>query len=83
MTGQGDETITARELWERLVTMDAAGQRAYLVERELFIDGEWRTYGEATVFRNRRTPLLLYAPSHPHGERRVPMDTAIPVRRRL
>ena len=79
MTGPGDETVTARDLWERLVVMDAAARRAYLAERELLIDGEWRIYSDATVFRNRRTPLLLYSPN---GERRVPMDTAIRVRRR-
>jgi hypothetical protein len=59
--------------------MDATGRQAYLDGRELLIDGEWRTYGEAMVFRNSRTPLLLYAPD---GEIRVAMDTAITVRRR-
>ena len=33
MTDPGDQTVTARELWEQLAVLDEAGRRAYLGER--------------------------------------------------
>lgn len=74
------ESITAQDLWKQLVYMSQDDKRAYLAGRELLVDGEWRRFDNADVWRSLGTPLLLYT-NWPNGELHVPMDSKIPVRR--
>lgn len=74
------ETVTARELWDRLRAMGQA-KYDYLDGHEFHVSGQWRTFDDAGVDRNPGTPLVLYV-EYPRGEHRVPMGAEILVRPR-
>lgn len=73
------ESTTARELWQRFATMPQDNLWAYLETHQLHVDGEWRTFNQASIERARNTPLLLHT-DFPDGEYRVPMDADILIR---
>ncbi len=73
-----DQTITARELWGQLGAMSQADRWGFLEAHKLLVDGEWRSFEDASVERSLSTPLLLHTESL--DQHRVPMDAVISVR---